>query len=202
MWPYEDWEASAQPYDGREASAQSYDGRTASAQPYDSRQASARPSEEVAHHAFIISGGPYGPIPGTHVFPRSATVGDLVAKLLETTAVEADPYTFGNVNVDPGGYYRGENEITLPADLPQKQRDGLKIADTWNGLRKRLRARRGIERLDEYHANNPERERGTKSGKRFGTLSRQTIHRCGFRRAGLSRKCNKPPEWERSSDTI
>ena len=109
------------------------------------------------YHAFTISGGPYGPIPGTHIFPREASVGELIAGLLETTAIRSDPYTFGNVSVVPGGYYRGENEIVLPVDLPQKQREGLRIADTWTGLRKRLRARRGIEQLDDYHINNPEK---------------------------------------------
>ena len=88
-----------------------------------------------AHHAFTISGGPFGPIPGTHVFPRSETVGELVAKLLEATvcpgggndagaaaeATEASPpYALANVSVDPGGYYRGDNEITLPGDPCQQ----------------------------------------------------------------------------------
>jgi hypothetical protein len=110
------------------------------------------------YHTFTISGGPFGPIPGTHVFPRSPVFGELIAGLLETTAIGSDPYTFGNINVDQGGYYRGENEIVLPGDFPCKQREGIKIVDTWNGLRKRLRACRGLEKLDDYHANNPERK--------------------------------------------
>ena len=121
-------------------------------------------TEDQGHHAFTISGGPFGPISGTHVFPRSSALGELVAEFLETTATPpdhnqgGDPYTFGNVTVDPGGYYRGANEITLPVDLPSNQREGLKIADTWNGLRKVLRSHHDRARLDSYHAINPERK--------------------------------------------
>ena len=126
-----------------------------------------------AHHAFTISGGPFGPIPGTHVFPRSETVGELVAKLLEATvcpgggndagaaaeATEASPpYALANVSVDPGGYYRGDNEITLPSVLANSLRDGLKDAETWTVLLKMLRTRQRRERLDEFHERNPERK--------------------------------------------
>jgi hypothetical protein len=110
------------------------------------------------HHAFTISGGPFGPIPGTHVFSRSSAFGETVAKLLETTAIGSDPYTFSNVNVDPGGYYRGGNEIVLPIDLPAKQREGMKQADTWNGLLKGVRALRDRSRLELYHEQNPTRK--------------------------------------------
>jgi hypothetical protein len=82
-----------------------------------------------SYHAFTISGGPFGPIPSTHVFPLSP-VEELIAGLLETPAIGSDPYIFSNINVEPGGYYRGENEIALPGDLPAKQLEGLKIADT------------------------------------------------------------------------
>jgi hypothetical protein len=108
------------------------------------------PDEKADHHAFRIAGGPYGPIGGTHVFPRSFGVGNLIARLLETTDADASPYTFSNVNVDPGGYYRGGSEVVLPADLPFKLRDGIREADTWNGLRKGLRALRDRSRLDNY----------------------------------------------------
>jgi hypothetical protein len=82
--------------------------------------------ERADHHAFTISGGPFGHIAGTHVFPRSAALGVLFAKLLETTDANAAPYAFSNVSVDPGGYYRGGNEIVLPINLPRKNEKGSK----------------------------------------------------------------------------
>jgi hypothetical protein len=110
------------------------------------------------HHAFTISGGPFGPIPSTHVFPRSAALGDLLAQLLDTTAMPADAYALSNVNVEPGEFYRGNKEIVLPIDLPLKQRNGLRKADAWNGVRKGLRSLRGRSRLDDYHEHNPTRK--------------------------------------------
>jgi hypothetical protein len=124
------------------------------------------PDEQADHHALRIAGGPYGPIGGTHVFPRSSGVGNLITRLLETTDAGAIPYTFSNVNVDPGGYYRGENEIVLPADLPLKLRQGIRKADTWNGLRKGLRALRDRSRLDNYIENNPEKIKQSKRDAR------------------------------------
>jgi hypothetical protein len=115
------------------------------------------PDEQADHHAFRIVGGPYGPIGGTHVFPRSFAIGNLLAQLRETTGSGVSPYTFSNVNVDPGGYYRGGTEVVLPADLPLKLREGIRDADTWNGLRKGLRALRDRSRLDNYIENNPEK---------------------------------------------
>jgi hypothetical protein len=120
------------------------------------------PDEQAEHHAFRIAGGPYGPIGGTHVFPRSFAIGNLLAQLLEATGSEASPYIFSNVNVDPGKYYRGSNEVVLPADLPLKLREGIRKADTWSGLRKGLRALRDRSRLDDYIENNPEKIKQSK----------------------------------------
>ena len=124
------------------------------------------PEEKADYHAFTIAGGPYGPIGGTHVFPRSSGVGSLIAQLIETTEADASPYTFGNVNVERGEYYRGSSEIVLPADLHLKLRQGIKRADTWNGLRQGLRALRDRSRLDAYIENNPEKIRQSKRDTR------------------------------------
>ena len=115
---------------------------------------------------FTIAGGPYGPIGGTHVFPRSSCVGNLIAQLIETTEAGASPYTFGHVNVERGKYYRGRSEIVLPADLPLKLRQGIRRADTWNGLREGLRALRDRSRLDAYIENNPEKIKQSKRDAR------------------------------------
>ena len=124
------------------------------------------PEEKADYHAFTIAGGPYGPIGGTHVFPRSSGVGNLIAQLIETTQAGASPYTFGNVNVEWGEYYRGRSEIVLPADLPLKLRQGKRKADTWNGLREGLRALRDRSRLDTYIENNPEKIKQSKRDAR------------------------------------
>src|ERR1700684_1469599 len=68
------------------------------------------------HYAFTIAGGPYGPLGGTHVFPRSSGLGVLLAGFVQPPGC-----TFRNVSGDPGGYSRGDGEIARrdfsPAEL-------------------------------------------------------------------------------------
>ena len=108
------------------------------------------------HYAFTIAGGPYGPLGGTHVFPRSSGLGVLLAGLVQTPGC-----TFRNVSVDPGGYYRGDGEIA-PPDFSPAELERLKKIKTWNEARKWLRARRSRPNLDEYIRNNPELVKETK----------------------------------------
>ena len=108
------------------------------------------------HYAFTIAGGPYGPLGGTHVFPRSSGLGVLLAGLVQTPGC-----TFRNVSVDPGGYYRGDSEIA-PPDFSPAELERLKKIKTWNEARKWLRARRSRPNLDVYIRNNPELVKETK----------------------------------------
>ena len=111
----------------------------------------------IEHHALTIAGGPYGPLGGTHVFPRSNSVGVLLAGLVDGAAGCA----FRNVSVDPGEYYRGDGEISPPV-LSPAELERLKKIKTWNEARKWLRARRSRPNLDEYIRNNPELVKETK----------------------------------------
>lgn len=65
------------------------------------------------------------------------------------------------MSVDPGGYYRGDGEIT-PPDFSPAELERLKKIKTWNEARKWLRARRSRQNLDEYIRNNPELVKETK----------------------------------------
>ena len=70
----------------------------------------------IEHHALTIAGGPYGPLGGTHVFPRSDGLGVLLAGLVEG----APGCAFRNVSVDPGGYYRGDGEIVAASVVARR----------------------------------------------------------------------------------
>jgi hypothetical protein len=109
------------------------------------------------HHALTIAGGPYGPLGRTHVFPRPDGLGVLLAGLVDGAAGCA----FRNVSVDPGGYYRGDGEISPPVFSPAEL-ERLKKIKTWNDARKWLRARRSRPSLDEYIRSNPELVKETK----------------------------------------
>jgi hypothetical protein len=117
------------------------------------------PQSRGDYHAFTIVGGPYGPLGGTHVFPRSIALGTLLAGL---HTPGHNPETFRNVSVDPGGYYRGNSEIEIPPGFSPDDLQQLKTVETWNEARKCLRARQSRSRLDTYIENNPERVRETK----------------------------------------